>query len=86
MVLKMKTLTVQLPDEVYDLAEKRAAEKGVSLGQEVVNLVVRLGEQGDEDIVRAARVRMQDLFRAVKGFRVTPKIAREELHERRSLR
>jgi hypothetical protein len=86
MVLKMKTLTVQLPDEVYDLAEKRAAEKGVSLGQEVVNLVVRLGEQGDEKIVGAARVRMQELFRAVKGFRVTPKIAREELYERGSLR
>jgi hypothetical protein len=82
----MKTLTVQLPDEVYDRAEKRAAEKGVSLGQEVVNLVVGFAGQGDEENLRASRARMQELFSSVKGFRVTPKIAREELYERGSLR
>jgi hypothetical protein len=54
----MKTLTVQLPDEVYDRAEKRAAEKGVSLGQEVVNLVVGFAGQGDEENLRASRARI----------------------------
>lgn len=33
-----------------------------------------------------ARERMRELFRTVKGFHGTPKIPREELHERGSLR
>jgi hypothetical protein len=34
----------------------------------------------------AARARMQELFRTVKGFRMAPKIPREELYDRRVLR
>jgi hypothetical protein len=34
----------------------------------------------------AARARMQELFRTVKGFRMAPKIPREELYDRRGLR
>jgi hypothetical protein len=52
----------------------------------VVNLVVGFAGQGDEENLRASRARMQELFSSVKGFRVTPKIAREELYERGSLR
>jgi hypothetical protein len=34
----------------------------------------------------AARARMQELFATVKGFRMAPKLRREELYDRRSLR
>jgi hypothetical protein len=34
----------------------------------------------------AARARMRELFRSVKGFRMTPKLSREELYDRRSFR
>jgi hypothetical protein len=33
----------------------------------------------------AARARMQELFDTVKGFRMSPKISREELYDRRGL-
>jgi hypothetical protein len=34
----------------------------------------------------AARARMQELFGSVKGFRMGPKIPREELYDRRGVR
>jgi hypothetical protein len=41
--------------------------------------------QGDEAL-DAARERMRQLFDTIKGFRNTPRIPREELYERGSLR
>jgi hypothetical protein len=40
----------------------------------------------DEEDLIAARDRMRELFRTVKGFRMTPRIPREEVYERGSLR
>ena len=40
----------------------------------------------DDEVVAAARARMQGLFHTVKGFRNSPRIGREELYERGSLR
>ena len=40
----------------------------------------------DAQALVAARTRMQELFRTVRGFRTSPKIPREELYERGSLR
>lgn len=39
----------------------------------------------DDEALAAARARMRELFGAIKGFRMGPKIPREELHERGSL-
>jgi adenine-specific DNA methylase len=39
----------------------------------------------DNEALAAARARMRELFRAIRGFRVEPKIPREELYERGSL-
>ena len=40
-----------------------------------------------EDVdLAAARERMRELFRTIKGFRNSPRIAREELYDRGSLR
>jgi hypothetical protein len=38
--------------------------------------------RADEAAIAAARERMRELFRTVKGFRNSPRIPREELHER----
>lgn len=39
----------------------------------------------DDEALTAARARMRELFRAIKGFRMGRKIPREELYERGSL-
>jgi hypothetical protein len=39
----------------------------------------------NDEALTAARARMRELFRAIKGFRMGPKIPREELYERGSL-
>ena len=38
----MKSLTVQLPDELYDRAERHAAERGATLHETVLEFVTRL--------------------------------------------
>jgi hypothetical protein len=40
----------------------------------------------DDEALGAARERMRELFRTIKGFRNSPRIPREELYERGSLR
>jgi hypothetical protein len=82
----MKTLTLELPDEVYEGAERRASDVGSSLRQEAVEWLARYSGAADDQAQAAARTRMLELFRTVKGFRMTPKISREELYERGSLR
>jgi hypothetical protein len=45
----------------------------------------RLGEQvPSPSDLSAARDRMRELFQTVKGFRMAPKLSREELYDRRS--
>ncbi len=39
-----------------------------------------------EEVLTASRARMRDLFSTVHGFRNSPRIPREELYERGSLR
>jgi hypothetical protein len=40
----------------------------------------------DNEALAAARERMRELFRTIRGFRNSPRIPREELYERGSLR
>ena len=82
----MKTLTLELPDDVYERAERRASDRGTSLRQEAVEWVARFSGAADDEALVVARTRMQELFQTVRGFRITPKISREELYERGSLR
>jgi hypothetical protein len=82
----MKTLTLELPDDVYERAERLAGDRGSSLRQEAVKWLAHFSGAADDQAQAAARTRMQELFRTVKGFRMTPKISREDLYERGSLR
>ncbi len=45
----MKTLAVQLPDDVYVQAERRAAQQGAGLAGEVADLIKRYGEGAAAD-------------------------------------
>lgn len=58
----------------------------------VVEVVISDKGQADEQMttpnelaLAAARQRMQELFRTIKGFRNSPRIPREQLYERGSL-
>lgn len=42
--------------------------------------------RADDAALSAARERLRELFRTIKGFRNSPRIAREDLYERGSLR
>lgn len=82
----MKTLTVQIPDNVYQGVERRAAARGATIAEEAVEILERVAGTPEETALAAARARMAELFRTVTGFRQTPRIPREELYERGSLR
>ena len=82
----MKILTLELPDDVYERAERCASDRGTSLKQEAVEWLAHFSGAADDQALVAARTQMRELFRTVKGFRMTPKISREELYERGSLR
>ncbi len=78
----MKTLTLEVPDDVYERAERRAAELGSSLQEECVELVARLSAEQDNNQLTSQRTQLEELFRSTQGFRMGSKIPREELYER----
>ena len=82
----MKTLTVNIPDHLYERTERRAAARGATLDQEVTEILEKCTIADEVTSAAAARVRMADLFRTVKGFRMYAKIPREELYDRGRVR
>jgi DNA-binding phage protein len=82
----MKAVTIQLRDQVYDQIDRQATARGGTVAEEVVALLENRLEQADDSALIAARARMAELFRTVTGFRQTPRISREELYARGSLR
>jgi hypothetical protein len=81
----MKTLTLELPDDMYERLARRAAEAHMSPSEQIVELLKRSAGAVQDEAVAAARARMQKLFETVKGFRMGAKVPREELYERGSL-
>lgn len=57
-------------------------------GTKVEVRVTRVEEvsPAEDTVLTAARSRMRELFQTVKGFQMTPKLTREELYDRRSIR
>ncbi len=82
----MKTLVVEVPDDVYEQAEQCARARGTSLSHEAVEFLKRFSAETSEPTLANARARMQELFRTVSGFREARKIPREVLYERGSVR
>ena len=68
------------------LPRQRAASRGVTLSQEVSE-ILEATTNGSHDAQRVDAIRkMNELFEQVSGFRVEPNIPREELYERGHLR
>lgn len=89
----MKSLTVQLPDELYDRAERHAAERGATLHETVLEFVTRCfggGEDASATCDSASHARdVSGLMNALdRGHNQTPlrRLNRDELYDREVLR
>jgi macrodomain Ter protein organizer (MatP/YcbG family) len=82
----MTTVTLELPDQIVQRVEQRARTRGMTLSQQVSELLDE-STNGNQDSLRAEAIRrMNELFAQVSGFRAEPRFPREELYERGSLR
>ncbi len=84
-VIDENAISIQVPDELYERAARRAAAQGTSLERALVALVKHLGEVDEEDADENAaerRAELVELFQSVRGFRMLPKILREDHYER----
>ncbi|MBC8117914.1 MAG: hypothetical protein H7062_26280 [Candidatus Saccharimonas sp.] len=89
----MKTLTITLPDEIYEAAEQAAGQRGETLHSEILAWVAQScrteesnGTLGNGSV--ATEANLSELFAALDRARnVTPvgKLQREELYDRRVL-
>lgn len=82
----MTTVTLELPDQVVRFVERRALTRGLTLSQQVSELLAESSISNQDDLRTDAIRRMNELFEQVSGFQVEPHITREELYERGSLR
>ena len=87
----MKTLTIELPDEVYDRAERRAASLGTSLGKEVVELLGHFAAVPNSEptpsveIVRAEVARLLAALDKARNVNSVGPLKRDELYDRNVL-
>lgn len=82
----MTTVTLELPDRIVRSVEQRALTRGLTLSQQVSELLEESTAGNPENLRAGAVRRMNELFEQVSGFQVEPRIPREELYERGSLR
>ena len=82
----MTTVTLELPDQVVRFVERRALTRGLTLSQQVSELLTESTNANQDNVRTDAIRRMNELFEQVSGFQVEPHITREELYERGSLR
>lgn len=70
---------------VADHGELHVAGVPFAPGTEVA-VTISPKVQSAESKLAVTRDRMRELFRTVKGFRMAPKLSREDLYDRRCLR
>ena len=78
-------MTLELPDDVVLRIERRASVRGVTLNQQVTELLDASTSEDSESDRTIAVQRMNELLAQVSGFRAEPLISREEHYERRVL-
>jgi hypothetical protein len=84
--------TYETSATVRDQGEVRVAGVPFAPGTEVeVSISPKVRSENEvtpseDQAITAARDRMRELFRTIKGFRNSPRIPREELYERGRLR
>jgi hypothetical protein len=80
----VKNVTISLPDEVYRRARIKAAANDTSVSALVRAYLIRLAED-ETDFER--RKRLQDkTLAAIKKFRATDRLSRDEIHDRDAVR
>lgn len=82
----MTTVTLELPDQLVQAVQKQALDRGVTLSQQVSDLLEESSLGSRECSRMDAIERMDQLFKQVQGFQVEPNMTREELHDRERLR
>jgi hypothetical protein len=86
----MKTVTIELSDELFDRARRRAAERGASLQEQVVELVKEFSAEGNgQHALSPHETNLNRLFAALdKSRNAKPigKLVRSELYDRDVLR
>jgi hypothetical protein len=83
-VFEVKSLTVSLSDEVYERAERRARERGVTLPNEVAAFVIQYGDGSPAPAVNGESA-VGRLFAALDAGRNVVSVgilARDDLYDR----
>ena len=74
----MTTVTLELPDDVVLRIERRASARGVTLNQQVTELLDASTSEDSESDRTMAHQRMNELFSQVSGFRAEPRVSCED--------
>jgi len=82
--VKVKNITVSLPDEVYRRARIKAAERGTSLSALVSDLLTAIASE-QVDFERRKRLQT-DVIASIREFRAGARLTREEIHGRAAVR
>jgi plasmid stability protein len=80
----MRNITVSVDDETYRKARVRAAELDTSVSAVVRGFLTDFAE-GDSDFDRRRTLQERTLA-SIRSFRATPRLTRDEAHERDALR
>lgn len=86
--VRMKNITVSVPDDVYHRARLRAAELRTSVSAMVREMLIKVA--GEETEFERLRREEHELRSRLKGrpipFKASTRMTREELHDRHALR
>ena len=82
--MDMKNITVSVDDETYRKARVRAAELETSVSAVVARFLAEFAE-ADADFERRKKLQRKTLA-SIRAFRATPRLTRDEVHERDALR
>jgi len=80
----MKNITVSVDDETYRKARMRAAALDTSVSAVVRRFLAEFAD-ADSDFERRKKLQAETLA-SIRSFRATPRMTREQVHERDALR
>ena len=77
----MKNITVSVDDEIYRRARVKAAERDTSVSALVKHFLIDFAAQ--ESAAETLMGEERALRERIRSFRATPRLSREQVHERR---
>lgn len=79
-MVRVKNITVTVPDDVYREARVRAAERGSSVSALVGDFLRSLSDR-DAEFARL-EAQQRAVQRRIRRFRASDRVSRDQLHER----